>query len=332
MPVLLVYLFVILLIFLGGVNASSKKVDIAWMDREHTTVCKGIAIVMVITSHLAGNYTELRVFTPLGGIGVAIFLIVSGYGIACSYRENGLKKYWMKRLRYVWIPYFLCELIAGLLLGNASIKTFVWDILLIHTRYVYGWYLQYIFLWYMFFWVVYRFVPQAKRFAAMLLIATIIFAFAPEIMAEQALSFFTGIIWADYFSQRKNMRDWKSTCCFFVLGMGMLFAKQLPVIRQSPDIIMKFVQLCIKLPLGIFFINCIYHMKKMFANKIWFFIGTISYEIYLVHGYILSMLPEASIKNGICIVLFILIISSAFYGLFFMTQKCFCYDREDARK
>lgn len=34
----------------------------------------------------------------IGGIGVALFLICSGYGLEVSYEKNGLKDFWMKRM------------------------------------------------------------------------------------------------------------------------------------------------------------------------------------------------------------------------------------------
>lgn len=69
------------------------------ISREQTDVIKGIAIACVIIAHLGCQLTRLT--TPLGGIGVALFLIVSGYGLSLSYEKgkrsgDGLKKYWTK--------------------------------------------------------------------------------------------------------------------------------------------------------------------------------------------------------------------------------------------
>ena len=43
-------------------------------------------------SHFTGNMS--RIFTPLGGIGVAMFLILSGYGLNESFKKNGLDGFW----------------------------------------------------------------------------------------------------------------------------------------------------------------------------------------------------------------------------------------------
>ena len=55
---------------------------------------KGIVIACVIIAHLGCQFTRLTT-------GVALFLIVSGYGLSLSYEKgkrsgDGLKKYWTK--------------------------------------------------------------------------------------------------------------------------------------------------------------------------------------------------------------------------------------------
>lgn len=62
------------------------------MDRNHTIEDKGLAILLVILCHAAGTFGQGKfvLFTPLGGIGVAIFLLLSGYGLNESW--NNLAK------------------------------------------------------------------------------------------------------------------------------------------------------------------------------------------------------------------------------------------------
>lgn len=52
------------------------------ISREVSNICKGFAILIIILCHV-GNYFT-RILTPLGGAGVSIFLILSGYGLLCS--------------------------------------------------------------------------------------------------------------------------------------------------------------------------------------------------------------------------------------------------------
>jgi len=78
---------------------------------ELTLILKGIAILLVVICHLGNEFT--RWFTPLGGIGVTIFLILSAYGLEKSYQKNGLRHYWKKRFLAVWVPYVLVELLTA---------------------------------------------------------------------------------------------------------------------------------------------------------------------------------------------------------------------------
>lgn len=59
------------------------------MNMKMTTVYKGLAILSVILCHAAGTFGQGRfvLFTPLGGIGVAIFLLLSAYGLNESWNK-----------------------------------------------------------------------------------------------------------------------------------------------------------------------------------------------------------------------------------------------------
>ena len=61
--------------------------EMSFCSKEHFQVIKGIAILMIMVAH-AGNNSGVTWFTPLGGIGVALFLFCSGYGIYYSLMKN----------------------------------------------------------------------------------------------------------------------------------------------------------------------------------------------------------------------------------------------------
>lgn len=131
--------------------------------------------------HLVGTFFcgGITYFTPLGGIGVAIFLLLSGYGLNESCAKSGLTN-WCKKQLLVEASFFLSD----------------------------------------------------------------------EIRAEQAFSFFLGILLSekkDYF--RKYM-NWKTGSLFILIGTVSLALKQTSVIRSAPQIIFNLEQLGIKLPCG----------------------------------------------------------------------------------
>ena len=78
----------VFIIFLGvgvGLDVMSHKNYVYnELNKNTTTSIKGLAIFIIILSHISGNL-GIRFLTPLGGIGVALFLFLSGYGLSKSY-------------------------------------------------------------------------------------------------------------------------------------------------------------------------------------------------------------------------------------------------------
>lgn len=128
------------------------------ITRQETLFIKGIAILFVILSHMG-------LFDCGGTIGVHLFLIVSGYGIYCSYKKNGNDSYWKRRISSVYMPYLFSTVI--LLLVRVMLfkyNDFSWHKLLITLA---GldfdlnidptmWYISYIFVCYFIAWGIFR--------------------------------------------------------------------------------------------------------------------------------------------------------------------------------
>ena len=97
-----------------------KRIEMAAdlpISRDLTVMVKGFAISIIIYGH-CGNYFGIRYLTPLGGIGVALFLLLSGYGINESWIINGRKGYWKKRLLTFFMPYVTCEAVSAATRGG----------------------------------------------------------------------------------------------------------------------------------------------------------------------------------------------------------------------
>lgn len=163
------------------------------LSREQSTALKGFAIAIVILCHVGNHYT--RVFTPLGGIGVALFLVLSGYGLECSYEKHGLTDFWKKRLISVFLQYLIVEAVTIPLRGNFSIGSFILDITLLNPQHPLGWYMNYLLLWYVTFWIIKK-IPIAKK-KRLFIIATICYAvfffFTNSLRFEQSFAFVGGM-------------------------------------------------------------------------------------------------------------------------------------------
>ena len=168
--------------------------NIEKLSKNQTNTLKGIAIIVILIAHIGTRYS--RFFTPLGGIGVAIFLILSGYGLELSYQKNGLKNFWKKRLLNVFIPYFCIELISLLFIPKSYIS-FILDVLLIVPKHPLGWYLNCLLIWYILFFLIRMFRSSDKvkfflMFTVTLCFACFYFITKNNIYFEQSFSFVFG--------------------------------------------------------------------------------------------------------------------------------------------
>ena len=67
------------------------------LSKSLVTSMKGVAILLVMVSHVGNDGYHLKFLIPLGAIAVAVFLVLSGHDLMESYQKNGLSSFWQKR-------------------------------------------------------------------------------------------------------------------------------------------------------------------------------------------------------------------------------------------
>lgn len=244
---------------------------------------KGVAIILIICSHCSSGWEWGRLLTPWGGIGVAIFLVVSGYGLNESYKRNGLDGFWRKRLSKVYIPYIFTVLLYALVKGW-SLEQFAGACLLIRCPY---WFVSYIIVYYIAFWCSMKCFAK-YRYLAMLIFSIACILVCSELQAEQSFSFLAGILLSlnkDKILQFQGTKQFMSACLFLaIVGLSFLAIKQMPYVRTSSvPLAMNVIQCLIKLPLGLSIILFCSYCTNFRPNPLFLFSGKISYELYLVH-------------------------------------------------
>ncbi len=85
-----------------------KSVNDNTLSFLQTNQMKGLAIILIVFNHLC-YYTEpppslYGVWSEAGMVGVAIFLILSGYGLCISMQHKGTKGFFLKRVTRILIP------------------------------------------------------------------------------------------------------------------------------------------------------------------------------------------------------------------------------------
>lgn len=125
-PIFQTYLFGI--IFLSCLLFSfSRRGPASVLDLDTTQELKGFAILAILFSHvgyfLASDHRFLFPFSIMAGVGVDIFLFVSGYGLTVSALKKSLspRAFYERRLKKIFIPLWI-TLIGFFLLDFTFLK------------------------------------------------------------------------------------------------------------------------------------------------------------------------------------------------------------------
>ena len=230
---------------------------------------------------------------------------------------GGGTTWWLKRFITVWIPYIIVQLIAYWPFHEFQLLPFLLDISLIKPLYHNDWYLQYLFMLYVIFFAVRKIqVLDKHRLLVFTAISVVLFFTLREIKAEQSLSFLLGILLSEKKEWQERTFKVRYGLIFIAFGVACLAVKQLPIIRSAPQIVMNLVQLGIKLPTGFgLMILCHAIIDKLeWMGTALSAVGAISYELYLIHGYVLAAVP-VSIFGVMLFIIVTAILSIIYYWI-----------------
>lgn len=295
--------FLIFALYLIGFAKKSGKLQ--WMDRSYTTAIKGFSILTVVWAH-SGARLSVGGIQFIAGIGVALFLICSGYGLEISYEKNGLQGFWKKRLLGVCLPFWLIEAVGLVITGVFSVKTYLMDFFFLKPATSYGWFMGYIVVCYLIFYAIKRLIPAEKRmavlvgaFVAWFVLESAFFANPdmPFLRARQMLSFPCGVLLAKH-KERIEVALTKTKSALILTGGGtlcLLFMAitQLHIVKELPYLLSNTMAIFTCLPMAIGILAFGKAFSGFFENKMLLMVGTASYEIYLVHAFTLNLVKPS---------------------------------------
>lgn len=243
-----------------------------------TNIIKGIAILLVLLGHL-------NIVDKGGCYGVTLFLFISGYGLMCSYKKNGLFQFWKKRIKGVWIPYLLITIlwiVIDYFLGIKYNLTTIFSSLfgLNNIIDITMWYIKYLIYWYLLFYLIFKYVKN-NSFKIISLMISAIFCFllckidffAPYSEGAIYFIFFPlGVIYKFF----ENYFETTSIKYNFDLPILILF---LVIVKRTDTISIVASNLFFS-----YFIIKIVLINDCIKNNFLIFLGNISYEIYLLEG------------------------------------------------
>ena len=246
--------------------------------------------MLVIFSHAGYDGFRLRACVPLGSTGVALFLILSAYGLTESYKKNGLQSFWKKRVFRVLVPYSIW------IVSYATIAALTMEesICIDDLRY---WFVEYIILWYAVYWLSMKYAYK-HRWACFGITALALFVCMPHLQAQQSLSFIAGIAISEN-NDKVNYTNNRALIKFggfsLLMGVFLFLAKQVviivstgsveealsPMSEDDESLVRNFLQLLPKLPIALSII-AFSMLLKIGSIKTLLSVGVVSYELYLV--------------------------------------------------
>ncbi|MFJ8103366.1 acyltransferase family protein [Lysinibacillus sp. NPDC096212] len=281
------------------------------LNKSITDQLKGIGIIFVIFGHLCLldiiNMPSDK-FDYAGVWGVTIFLILSGYGLTQSYLKNGIHfNFLSKRFSKVVIPYIIITLIwiiVDKIIFNVEYGSIQIVKVLFGLNFNYPvdptmWYITYIFMWYIVFFVVFI-LPIKNVLKVLLIISISLIFYVTSFNVIFDWNFYTfafpiGIVVAYGFSiMNKYSVKIKYQNIILILITVISFRLFLHYIFKVFDL--TFYGVLSVSSIFLTFGICSFLIITKCKSKILAFIGTISYELYLIEGKFLFIygMPKVS--------------------------------------
>ena len=331
----------ILILFIACIATYGKRHS-SFLDKLQTIQLRGIAILFIIIGHFWVHVSQIQSNIILGGEGVALFLILSGYGLTLSFRNKkpNLKKYLSRRIKRVMVPYWSTTILIMILdyfilnrfySFNDIILTFIGININSSTQHIdyVRWYITMLIFWYIVFYISMSITNETKSIVVMFLCAAAVFPINYYITRwswYQIFAFPVGCLIGGSFRDLKMFFQ-KYQRVFFIISLMLVFLIILYKIFLSPMIMSiiptiiykssrEFISIMLSIPL-IYLIAFV--GSKQYYSKILVHIGSVSYELFLLHGpFLIKYDPIIGRATGSLLLLeivafLLMIISMAFF-------------------
>ena len=272
-----------------------------FMSLSQTSAIKGLLALEVFLCHIYAYYPSgimMKTFNAIAYIPVALFFMFTGYGLVFNvekkkdkYIKGFLKKRFLKLYIPLWIS-LIFTFIIKLFINkevDCSLNTILADVLGLNAI----WFLKVIIIYYFVFWLIWSFVPDKYRLMAMCIfvIAQCLFCFFINTYKSYYTSSFGFVIGMFLaidnngfaFTAKVNSYIQKNKVKMLILISVALAITMLGYFLLHDNRL--FGELLLRNIVGIVIVLlfCLINYNISFGNKISKLLGTISYEIFLIH-------------------------------------------------
>lgn len=322
MKIYIILLLIILVIIISGCRINGEK-DANYLSLKNTKMEKGIAAIFIVLHHLSQHLNvtgPLLIMRYIGFIMVAVFFFISGYGLAYSlrYKLNYLNCFFKNRILPILIPYWIINtlnIIYYLVKGHQFTST---QYILSYVGFdiITGtWFVTSILCMYIFFWIAFK-TKYSYVVLFFLTFSYYIVCILLKLHSSYTASisaFLLGVLWVKldvhFVIWMKERYLLKLFFCIFVFGLAFLGR----LFLSLKGIDNEMLHLLLRNLVSILFVVAMLAVTQRvsFNGTILNWLGNISYELYVVHYVLLTML------NGLDVSLYLLFIM--FGGLILST-------------
>lgn len=206
------------------------------LEKDVTDYFRGILAIIIVIGHFSNHLANpglLKLYNPITGYAVSVFLGLSGYSLEyqLNHRENYLVGFVKKRILRFYVPWVTSLLFFVFLYGITNIKTIAEGFLLFRTIYrenTFNWFMICIIYFYLWFYLCSRYLKSKGTKELALLIVSIAWTVGCILMDaaphwyNNSLLFFVGVLIADF---KEYIEEWikKFRICSCCLLVFMLF-------------------------------------------------------------------------------------------------------------
>lgn len=301
--------------FFGLVGVTSTKVatESNWLlSIRHTEQLKGLAIFFVVLGHLWVHVAKTKATIVFAGDAVALFLMLSGFGLSLSTRNKKLefKKFCSRRIKRVMVPYWVATIVilsfdrlflSRQLSVGSALMTFLGINLSSELRDLdYArWFVTFILVWYgLFFWA--YTAMATNRYAIYLLCISVVLLpinyYFLHFGWYQFFSFPIGCLCAIIYDKLVEVFREKERLLLTISFVGLSYALSYKLMLSDDGInriIYKYIPNILLAYLydlnGLIVSSAVIAISgglviRGYRSKMLLFLGKYSYEIFLVHG------------------------------------------------
>lgn len=337
-----IILFVIICVAVATVARKKNN----FLDRTQTDQLKGVAILLVVTGHLWSHVSLNNAVPNFAGYAVALFLILSGYGLTRSWQMGALtaREFVGRRIARVMIPYWIatiCILVLDVWLLGRKYSIFEVAFTFLGANFSQSlryldyarWYITLILIFYCVFFLVNKFFRTSWAVFFLFVFSLFLFVLRrielfPFGSLFHFIAFPLGCLIACFYRQLTDFLTDSKLPLILIAFVAFLSAILCAVVNPELNengILSKVFNLLFGNIQPFFLcivLVCIFGLLGIanICSRFLMFCGIISYEVYLLHGpFLIKYNPVFTFFSSdyivvayIVFLLFILILSSLF--------------------